>query len=361
MKFRREKRFLLLMPEYIWGGAEAQFRYLISYAEKYGRKLDVIIEHRFKAEDSVLKKDAAEMKNVRFFELYEAEADRKRFAWDITKHVLKNIFKTKYKACLIQYTADLSAAPILKLLGINVIYSERNDASVLENDSGYRKCLNYCRMISANSQYAQKALEKLTGRKVIFIRNGKPALEALAVKTDREIQNILVPCRVFPVKNQMMLLHYIRNNKEFAGKVYFAGRVEDKDYFRKLIHFINANKIQDRVEFLGQVNDMRKLYQMADLVVLPSFLEGTPNVVLESYLYCRPIIVSDTNTVRDVVADPRLRFPLKGTEGIADCINYICSLSDGEYQFMLKKNRNYVIKNYNVEKMTDRYFRLLEN
>ena len=29
-------------------------------------------------------------------------------------------------------------APILKILGIKVVYSERNDASVIRNDLGYR-------------------------------------------------------------------------------------------------------------------------------------------------------------------------------------------------------------------------------
>ncbi len=359
MNFRREERFLLLTPEYIWGGAETQFRYLIVYAEKHKKKLDVIIEHRFKEEDPNLKKDAERMKTVRFFELDEYEAYSEKFVKDTIVHILKNIFKVKYKACLIHYTPDLAVAPFLRLLGIKVIYSERNDASVLENDSYYRRCLKFCKGITANSQYAQKALEELTGRKVIFIRNGKPVLESLEMKEHREIQNILVPCRVFPVKNQMMVLQFLRENKSFTGKVIFAGRIEDKAYFRKLLRFIETNHLQNRAEFVGQVADMKELYQATDLVVLPSLLEGTPNVVLEAYLYHRPVIVSESKTVKGVVRDPRMRFPLRGTQGIDKCMNYIQSLSDEEYRLMLKKNREYVLGKYNVEKMTESYFRLL--
>lgn len=359
MKFRREERVLLLMPEYIWGGAETQFRYFIAFAEKYRRKVDVIIEHRFKVEEPNLKKDAMGMKNVRFFELNEYGACREKFMQDIVIHILKNMFETKYKACLIQYTPDLAVAPILKILGIKVVYSERNDASVIRNDLGYRECLKFCKSVVANSKYAQVELEKLTGRKTFFIRNGMPVVNSLAIKEDRKIRNILVPCRIFPVKNQMMILHYLSDNKDFEGKVVFAGRIEDKIYFRKLLRFIRINKLQDKVEFLRQVNNMTELYQRADLVVLPSLFEGTPNVVLESYLYYRPVIVSDTNTVRDIVANPKLRFSLKGTKGIGNCINYIYGLSDEEYNIMLKRNREYVINNFNMEKMACSYLRLL--
>lgn len=359
MNFKREERILLLMPEYVWGGAETQFRYFITYAEKHRKKLDVIIEHRFKKEDFNLKKDAGRMTTVRFFELDEYEAYSEKFVKDIIAHIIQNRFYTRYKTCLIHYTPDLAVAPMLRLLGIRVIYSERNDASVLENNSYYRRCLKFCKGIAANSKYAQKALEELTGRNVIFIRNGKPVLKPLPIKESRKIQNILVPCRVFPVKNQMLVLHYIKENKNFAGKIIFAGRIEDKAYFRKMLRFIQMNQLQDKVEFLGQIADMREQYQSADLVILPSLFEGTPNVVLEAYLYCRPVIVSDSKTIRDVVADPGMRFPLRGIEGISKCMNYIQNLSDEEYRLMLKKNRDYVINNYNVEKMAESYFRLL--
>ena len=157
----------------------------------------------------------------------------------------------------------------------------------------------------------------------------------------------------------MLFRSYLSDNKDFEGKVVFAGRIEDKIYFRKLLRFIRINKLQDKVEFLRQVNNMTELYQRADLVVLPSLFEGTPNVVLESYLYYRPVIVSDTNTVRDIVANPKLRFSLKGTKGIGNCINYIYGLSDEEYNIMLKRNREYVINNFNMEKMACSYLRLL--
>lgn len=357
----REERLLLLMPEYVWGGAETQFRLLIEYAEKHGWKLDVIIEHKLQYAERKTESKTLKMKNVRFFELNEYGKNNERLVFDITGCIFRNLFRVQYTACLIQHTPDLIVAPILYLFGIKVVYSERNDAALIKQNAVYRRCLKYCRHITANSRYAQSVLEKMTTRKVRFIRNGKPVTEALVEKDNRGIQNILVPCRIFPVKNQMMVLHFMRDCRDFEGKVIFAGRVEDKSYYKKLKGFVHKNHLEDRVEFKGQVEDMRSLYQLADLVVLPSFVEGTPNIILESYMYCRPVIVSDTNTVRDIVRDPMLRFSLKDAGGIERCVKYVKNLPETKYKHMLQKNREYVIAKYNVEKMADSYFKLLSN
>ena len=65
---KREKRVLLLMPEFVWGGAETQFRYLVTYAESHRWNMDVIIEHRFKKEDVLLKKTRQKAKYINFYE-----------------------------------------------------------------------------------------------------------------------------------------------------------------------------------------------------------------------------------------------------------------------------------------------------
>lgn len=102
---KREKRVLLLMPEYVWGGAETQFRYLLEYAEQRKWKIDVIIEHRFKKEDSRLEEAAAKTQNVRFYELDECSGDVEIFG-KIISHVLKKILYKRYNICLIYYMPD---------------------------------------------------------------------------------------------------------------------------------------------------------------------------------------------------------------------------------------------------------------
>lgn len=355
----RENRTLLFMPEYVMGGAETQFRYLIDYAERTGWKLDVIIEHRFWREDILLGQDKARMKNVRFYELGGCGNEQERVILYTLLHILKNILRVRYSACLIQHAPDIVLVPVLRSFGMYVVYSERVDASNISREHCWKKCLQYCNRILANSVHAQKELEKVTGKKVGLIRNGRPFVPQLTAKVDRALSRLLVPARIVPHKNQLLLLRYLKEYPDFTGKMVFAGAVEDRGYQRKMERFVHRNGLGEQVEFLGYVENMQAEYEKADLVVLPSLAEGTPNVVLEAYSYGRPIIVSDIKAEREVVCDSRLRFNPCNPADVHNCIGYIRNLSDRDYSLMIEKNREVILKNYNLKKMVMQYYKIL--
>ncbi len=352
--FVREKRMLLLMREYVLGGAETQFQYLIEYAESHQWKLDVVIEHDLKKEDGTLKKAAEKMVNVRFYELH---GDRVQ----VLAHMIRNIFRVKYRAVLIYYPFQLMLAPLIRMFGIPVVYSERVDASGIAGNPYFQRYLKSCRHITANSRYAQRELERLTGQRVTLIRNGKPAVAMLPQKEQRKITRILVPARIAPPKNQMLPLTYLKNCSDFDGKIIFAGMAEDRAYYEKLRQFVRKHGLQDKVEFLGYVDDMEQEYRKADLILLPSFAEGTPNVVLEAYAYGRPVIVSDINVEQDIVPDSNLRFRVNDPAGIGECIQYIQEMPDETYRQLIETNRRTVIRDYSIEKMAESFYRILSN
>lgn len=355
---KREKRILLLMPEYILGGAETQIRYFIEYAEARKWKLDVIIEHELNKNDAMLKETAEKMNSVRFFEL-DGGREYGKLHCSIILHVLRSIVHTNYSACLVYYLPDLAIAPFMRILGIPVVYSERIDAAGIGASRYYQRCLKFCNCIFANSRYAKEELEKLTGRKVGLIRNGKPVVSQLPVKKNREICRILVPARISPDKNQMLLLYYLKKYPDIKRKVIFAGFELDKTYQSKMKQFVSRYNLDAQVEFLGYVENLQKEYEKADLIILPSLAEGTPNVVLEAYAYGRPVIVSDIKVERDLVKNPRLRFGVKNPEEIDACIKYVQELSDESYRQLIKENREFVLQDYSVEKMAKSFYRVL--
>lgn len=358
--FKREKRFLLLMREYVLGGAETQFRYLIEYAEKQKWKLDVLVEHDLNRDDVTLKKTADGMNSVRFYEL-NGDRESGKLYWSVICHILGKTIHTKYEACLIYYPLDLTIAPFMYILGIRVIYSERVDAAGVAASQHLQHCLKFCRYVSANSKYAQKELEKQTGRNVKFIRNGKPVITPFPAKKERKIRRILIPARIAPAKNQMLFLYFLKNNPDFEGELIFAGLEEDRTYRNKMKQFVCRNNLANKVVFLGYVENMAEEYEKADLVALPSLAEGTPNVVLEAYAYGRPVIVSDIGVERDIVKNPKLRFGVKNPEEIAMCIKYIEKMSDDSYEKMIDKNRKFVLQNYSIEKMAESFYKIMKN
>lgn len=350
----------MIMPEYVMGGAETQFRYFIDSAGQHNWKLDVIIEHRYQQEAAPLKKAPAGTGTVNFYEADGYGGDKEKLIRYIACHVLKRAFKIQYRACLIYHAPDLELVPILRILGVRVIYSERVGAEDILGNPRWMRYLSYCNKLLANSVYARQKLEDFTGKRVTLIRNGKPFVQRLPLKEERRFSRLLIPGRIVAHKNQKMILRYLKTHRSSDIIVIFAGIVEDREYQRELERFVKKYCLQKQVEFHGYVQDMRKEYEEADLIILPSRTEGTPNVVLEAYAYGRPVIVSDIATERDIVRNPNLRFPLNDINGIDRCIKYLQGLSDSEYRRYLEQNRKFVLQNYNIEKMTRSLYQVLQ-
>jgi glycosyltransferase involved in cell wall biosynthesis len=59
----------------------------------------------------------------------------------------------------------------------------------------------------------------------------------------------------------------------------------------------------ERVRFLGRFDDVDRVFAAADVVVLPSFSEGLPGVLIEAGLSGIPVVASDVGFVNEIVAD----------------------------------------------------------
>ena len=76
------------------------------------------------------------------------------------------------------------------------------------------------------------------------------------------------------------------------------------------------------VDWRGAVDDVRGEIEAADVVVLPSYREGTPRALLEAMAMGRPIITSDAPGCRGVVQPGRTGESV-GTRDIAALANAI--------------------------------------
>lgn len=64
-----------------------------------------------------------------------------------------------------------------------------------------------------------------------------------------------------------------------------------------------ARRLQDSVKFFGATDDVMQIIPRADVLVLPSVIEGLPSVILESFFCGVPVVAYDTGGVSEIVVD----------------------------------------------------------
>jgi glycosyltransferase involved in cell wall biosynthesis len=89
-----------------------------------------------------------------------------------------------------------------------------------------------------------------------------------------------------------------RNNPPRDIRFVVAGDGPDRHRLKDLA---KARDVADLVIFAGQVADLGPYYTMADLAVLPSHTEGSPNVLLEAMAAGLPIIATAVGGVPEIV------------------------------------------------------------
>lgn len=90
----------------------------------------------------------------------------------------------------------------------------------------------------------------------------------------------------------------------------------------KLQEQARANGIDDRIEWLGLLPDVRPVYALADVFVLPSLSEGSPNVLLEAMAAGVPAVAAAVGGVPETVTDEEsaLVVPPGNAEALARAI-----------------------------------------
>ena len=83
----------------------------------------------------------------------------------------------------------------------------------------------------------------------------------------------------------------------------FLGRLRQQTYFRYLQRFCRRNGLTDKIEFLGQLNAeaMKRAFLDANVFVLSSTIENSPNSLGEAMLLGVPCVASDVGGVTNML------------------------------------------------------------
>lgn len=112
------------------------------------------------------------------------------------------------------------------------------------------------------------------------------------------------------------------------------------------------------INYLGQSDDVRSIMQNADVVVLPSYREGLPRVMLESLAMAKPIVTTDVAGCREVIQDTRNGFlvPAKDSIALAIALQKMYECTPSQRSEMGKVGRQMALDIFDEQAIINRYF-----
>lgn len=357
------KRLLIIMPELFWGGAERQFRYLISDLRE---NVIACVIHAYSGVSTMNSEEQLyldEHKETVF--IYEERNYKNRIKrlLALGRMIHKAIKLYGAEAALVYDIDGCCLIPYMRLNGLEIIYSERNSGDGITDKKLFKhrllnRVVRMANHITCNSENAQKVLQENLNVSVKYIKNGIECTDKFNPRTS-ECSIMLVPARIASIKNQQLIIEFLHNHSEFQGDVKFAGKSEDLVYENELRQSVKNYGLEKRVFFLGFQEDMDKLYKSGCFVVLPSFHEGMANVILECFARGIPIFVSNIPENRFTEYLQEFSFDPNDSEGLAKCIEKWNQLTVSERKAILEANYDYVCKEHSIEKMVNEYKQLL--
>lgn len=145
--------------------------------------------------------------------------------------------------------------------------------------------------------------------------------------------------------------------------LHIAG-TDEKGYINVLRKLIDKLNLQDRVVFLGHIDDMEKFYRSIDVLVAPSVVKESFGLVLCEAIYCGlPVIATNSGAQREIITQKQYGI-------VIDNLN-ADSLAEAISETYKNKERNgskgeiYISRNFNIEitakKLIEVYEYLLKN
>ncbi len=366
-----EKKILLIMTALFAGGAEKQYRYIMEALSESSSVSVLLLNQPIKGKEDFTRNYILQHGSIEFFQL---DGDALNMAksgrineklgkirslflqWCWLRRYLRN---HKVDAVMFTYVTQLLMVPLFNKYGIKSVFNERNTGRQV-CDKGFKiKLLQKCTKVIANSEYASNYIHEKAGIDVSVYKNGVK-IDSIE-KKEHTAFNILVPARINRIKNQKAVADAIRLLKDRLPQsdydrisVVFAGMIEENAYLEEIKQVIQRDSLN--ITIPGYVEQMSDLYEKTDLLILPSYEEGTPNVLLEAYMYRIDALVSDIPMNVSCCTDREMLFSPEDPVELAERIATVLKTKKPEAYY--DNNYRYLLEHYGINQMKERYLNL---
>jgi len=250
------------------------------------------------------------------------------------------------------------------------VFTTVHDTNIYLNLKAYEVLLDrfICKKIIAISDAVKEDIlkRKVPKEKVIKIYNAidlgkfkEPIDKNKIYRSNIVIGNV---SRVIPEKKgQDILIKAISKLKErkYNIQCLFAGDalVEQLNYLNNLC---NEYKVEENIEFLGNVDDIPNFLSSIDIFVMPSRYEGFGIALIEAMAKGIPCIASNIDGPKEIIKDNKygLLFESENYLDLADKIEYRINNMKIENE---DKIQRYLEQNYNIKLMINNLYQVYKD
>ena len=128
-------------------------------------------------------------------------------------------------------------------------------------------------------------------------------------------------------------------------------------------NYLNENNITDRVKLTGWIphDELPDYLNELKLVVLPSYTEGLPNLMLEAMACGTPILATPVGAIPDVITDGATGFILEDNSPACVAENVIRALEHFDIERIAENAKELVEREFTYEAAVEKYRMILES
>jgi len=125
--------------------------------------------------------------------------------------------------------------------------------------------------------------------------------------------------------------------------------------------YIHQKKLQNKVKIIKWVpyemipDYLNELY----LLVLPSYSEGLPGIILEAMACGTPVLATPVGGIPDIIKDGETGFLIQNNSPECIAENVIKALNNENLNIIVKNARDLIIKEYSYESVSERYKKII--
>lgn len=182
----------------------------------------------------------------------------------------------------------------------------------------------------------------------------------------RKVPEIVIAATIWSSKNTLGFIEAVKKlvdrNSRFHVSWYGKSNI-DMDYYNESLQKIQEYGIQDYIELKDKTKQIKNVYHNADLFCLPSFYEGTPNVICEAISTGLPVACSDVcdNNIYVKPGCNGVLFDPNNPNDMANKISQLLYISSLEFEKYQKNSRQIALGKLSKDVFVDAYVKIIES